>query len=108
TWPDDWRAKLAGDDKAFLKRLERFTDPAAVAKSYRELETKVSAPKVNAPPADASPEQVAAWRKDQGLPETPDAYISGLEMPDGVVFGDADQPVLQKFAATAHEMNIPP
>ena len=110
TWPDDWRTKLAGDDKAFLKTLERFTDPAALAKSYREATTKIAsgALKATAPPENATPEQIAAWRKDAGLPEAPEGYIEGLKLPNGAVFGEADASVLKSFAETAHQANIPP
>lgn len=109
TWPDDWRQKVAGDDKAFLKTLERFNDPSALAKSYREASAKLAqGVKPATPPADATPEQMAEWRKEAGLPENPDAYITGLELPNGMVFGEADTPVLKEFAETAHEANIPP
>ena len=39
---DDWRAKLSGGDAKELERLKRFTDEAAVWKSYRALEQKMS------------------------------------------------------------------
>ncbi len=83
--------KLARSDggrrQGFPHRLDRFDSPAAVAKSYRELEAKVSSGELKAPvkppAADAKPEEVAAWRKEQGLPETAQAYVEGLKLPNG-------------------------
>lgn len=108
-WPDDWRAKIAGDDKSALKTLESIADPAALYKSYNELRTKVSSGELRAAPkppaADATPEQVAAWRKDQNLPENADAFVAGLKLPDGVIPGEADKPLLANFAEAAFKNN---
>lgn len=96
---------MAGDDQKFLERLKRFDSPAAVAKSYRELEQKVSSGQLKPPPAalpaDATPEQVTAWRKEQGLPDNAEAFIQSLELPQGVVPGEADKPLLASFAEDA-------
>lgn len=106
SWPDDWRKKLAGDDEKALKRLERFADPGAVWKSYREAEAKLSAGQKSAPPAaDAPAEEVAAWRKANGLPEAPTGYFD--KMPDGLVIGDADKESLGKFAEAMHAKHVP-
>lgn len=106
TWPEDWRERLAGDDKAFAERLKRFNDPTAIARSYRELETRVSSGQLKAPPAplaeNATPEQVTAWRAEQGLPATAEAIMTGLALPDGVIPGEADRPLLANFAEAAY------
>lgn len=107
TWPEDWRVKLAGEDKGYLKTLERFTDPTALAKAYRELQTKVSSGQVKtALKADASPEEAATWRRENGIPEKADDYK--VELPDGIVFGEADKPVIDAFKTTAFEANMTP
>lgn len=107
TWPDDWRQKLAGEDKAYLKQLERFDSPAALAKSYKEAQAKIASGAVKTPLAkDATPEQVAAWRAENGVPEKPDGYEVKPE--GGFVFGDADKPVLDSFTAFAHGKNWSP
>lgn len=96
---------MAGDDKAFRARLDRFDSPAAVARSYRELEAKISSGELKAPskplPANATDEQKATWRKDNGLPESPEAIVTGLQLPNGVVPGEADKPLLENFAKAA-------
>lgn len=107
TWPDDWRTRLAGGDEKMAQRLGRFSDPAAMWTSYRALEQKLSERDVKKElPKGATPEQVAAWRKDNGIPEAPDGYKPDL--PDGVVLGEADKPLVDSFAKYAHESNMPP
>lgn len=110
-WPQDWRQKFAGDDQDALKQLDRFKSPLDLAKSYRELQKKLSSGDAKAkpngpPPKDAAPEQVAAWRKENGIPETPEGYK--VELPNGVVFGEADKPLLGSFTAHAHARNWSP
>jgi len=105
----DWRTRLAGDDKDALKRLARFPDEAALYKSYRALEQRLSSGELKKPLADnASPEDVAAWRRDHGLPESQEGYLDALQLPDGVVLGEADRPVVREFAAAALDGHVAP
>jgi hypothetical protein len=103
-FPDAWRHDMAAGDKAFLKTLDRFESPAALAKAYKELTSKLSAGElraVRAPAADATPEQVAAWRTAHGLPENAEGYVSGLSLGDGMLAGEANRPLLLSFAQAA-------
>lgn len=115
-WPEKWREEMAnavaaGDEKE-LKRLERMASPAEVYKAYRQLEAKVSSGELKAVPKplpkDATPEQVTAWRKEQGLPETADAIRGALALPEGVVPGEADKPLLDSFAKAAFDNHWTP
>lgn len=109
-WPDDWRDKFAESikpgDKAFRQRMERFTSPADVGKSWLALEAKQSAGELKRLPKDASPEEVQAWRKENGLPEKVEDYKP--ELPEGVVLGETDKTVLEGFQKFAFEQNLPP
>ncbi len=109
-WPDDWRGKLAGEDKKFLNTLERFASPSDLAKAYRELQVKVSSGQLKnaaTKPADgATPEELATWRKENGIPEKPEDYK--VELPNGVVLGEADKPAVTAFLEHAHARNLPP
>jgi len=106
-WREDWRDLMAGGDEKERKRLDRFRSPVDVYKSNRELEKKMSAGEIKAKLADnATPEQVTAWRKDNGIPETPDGYLEKL--PDGLVIGADDKPMLESFLADVHGQNAPP
>ena len=102
----DWRDAMAGDDKGFRERLNRFTEPAAFARSYRELEGKLSSGQyrpATAFPKDGTAEEQATWRKDMGVPENAEAYK--IELPDGMVAGEADKPALGRLATLAHSQN---
>jgi hypothetical protein len=105
---DTWRHDMAAGDKAFLKTLDRFENPAALAKAYKELTVKLSSGELRAtkPPADsATPDQIAAWRTDHGLPENAAAYVNGLSLPNGTLPGEPDQPMLASFAEQAMKGN---
>jgi hypothetical protein len=105
----DWRDKLAAGDDKFRKRLDRFTDETSFAKSFRELERKLSSGEYKRGlPEGATPEEIATWRKESGLPETPEGYVEKLALPNGLVLGEADKPIVADFAAAAHAGNIAP
>lgn len=106
-WREDWRDLMAGGDEKERKRLDRFRSPVDVYKSNRELEKKLSSGEVKAKLAgDATPEQIAAWRKDNGIPEKPDGYLEKL--PSGLVIGDDDKPMLEGYLAEVHGANASP
>ena len=108
-WPQDWRDKLAGEDKAFRKKLDRYTSPLDVGKAYRALETKLSGGEYRkGVPENATPEQMAEWRKEAGLPEKPEGYIEKLALPNGLVLGEADKPIVAELAKSALDGNVDP
>lgn len=107
--PPDWRAQMAGDDKEAAKRLARFSDPSQVFKSFRSLEQKISSGEFKKPLAEnATPEEKATWRKENGLPDKAEDYVTNLALPSGLVIGEAEKPVVSELAAVAHEGNIDP
>ena len=99
-WSDDWRSKMAGGDAKEAKRLERFASPKEVFKSYRAFETRLSSGELkSALPKDAKPEQLTAWRAENGIPED----IKGYEMPEGVKVEDPlDKQLVEKVLAGLH------
>lgn len=108
TWPEDWRQQIAGNDEKFLKRISRYNSPANIAKAFVELERKMSSGQYKKGlAADATPEEVAAWRKENGVPETPDGY-SFDDLGDGYVLGEDDKPAVDAFREFAHGANMPP
>lgn len=103
-FPESWRDHLAGGDKAFRKTLDRFESPTALAKAYKELTARLSSGDLKAtkpPPDTATPEQIAAWRAEQGLPQDAAAYVDGLQLGDGTVTGEAEKALLASFAEQA-------
>lgn len=98
---DKWREQLAGEDKDALKDLGKYTDPNALYKSLRDLQSKISKGELKAPPAplaeNATEEQKTEWRKANGLPDSVDAMVKGIELPKGVVIGEADKPLIDGY-----------
>lgn len=108
-WPDDWRQKMAGGDAKLLKQLETFTSPADVYKAHRALQQKLSSgeyKKATALPENATEEQLAEWRKENGIPEKPEDYDTSL--PDGLVIGEDDKPVVDEVLKAMHAAHAPP
>lgn len=107
TWPENWREEMAGDDAKELERLKRFASPNDVYKFARETENKLRSGKVKTTLAeDATPEQIAEYRKENGIPEKPEDYK--LSLPEGLIIGDEDQPYVDKILADAHAANADP
>lgn len=105
-WPADWRQKYSTDPK-ILKRLERYASPKAALDALFAAQAKISSGGLkSALKPDATPEELAAWREENGIPATPADYE--IELGDGMVFGEADKPVLDEFLAVAHEANLHP
>lgn len=104
--PDNWRQLMAGDNADLAKMLERFTSPQALASSYSDAAKKIREKQtVLTPPGkDATPEEVAAWRTANDIPESPDKYE--IKLPDNRTLGDADKPVLDAFLPVAHEVGL--
>ncbi len=76
----DWRAAIA--DPEVRRSAEKFTDPAALAKSYRELERKLGGA-VTPPGPEASDEERAAFDRRMGVPDEPAGYELRLpELPE--------------------------
>lgn len=106
-WPDNWRDLIAADDEGARKQLDRMTSPADIVKAWRSLEKMKGAGQLKASlPENASAEQLAQYRKENGIPETHDKY--DLTLPDGLVIGEHDKPVIDGFLKDMHTANAPP
>lgn len=104
-WPDDWRVKIAGDNEKMQKYLDRFNSPADIAKSGLDFREKISRGEYKRAVAAPTDDEVAMseWRAENGIPETADKY----SVPEGVIFGEGDQPVVNEFLKKMHEHNTP-
>lgn len=106
-WRDDWRETMAGDDAAFLRTLKRYTTPENFAKGFREQQKKLSAGQTaGGLPEDATPEEVAAYRKAAGIPDKPDGY--GFAFPEALAPTEADTEALTAFQEHMHAANVAP
>lgn len=109
---DKWREELAtGEDGKvnddLLKKLQRYKSPKDFGSAHWSAVAKVIDGAKHEPlPEGATPEQVTAWRKANGIPEAPDKY--DLALPDGLVIGEDDKPRLTGFLKAAHDANASP
>lgn len=105
TWPEDWRDQMANGDEKVRKQLDRFASPKDVTNAWRAMQTKLSSGELKSTlPKDAKPEDVAKWRAENGIPEKHTDY----KMPEGVVVGDADKPLIDLFLQEMHGKNASP
>lgn len=106
-WPDDWQNKLAGGDEKLLKKLQRYASPKAMADALVAAQARISSGELKPVLSkDAKPEEVAAWRKENGIPETPEKY--DLKFDSGLVIGDDDKPIIDGYLKAAHDRNMTP
>lgn len=103
-WPDDWQTRLAGDDKDAAKQLGRYASPEEIWKKARSLEKRLSSGEYKAVlPKDAKPEELSAWRKDNGIPDKPESYdLKDLKIPA------SDKDLIAGFLKSAHDSNMTP
>lgn len=103
-WPTDWQKRLAKDDEKELKQLGRYASPEAIWEKARALEKRLSSGELKSKlPDNAKPEEIAQWRKDNGIPEAPEKYdLTGVDI------SETDKPVIDEFLKTAFAANMTP
>ena len=99
----DWQSKLPDDLKADPS-LTMIGDLPTLAKNYLATKALVGT-KLQMPGEGATPEQLAAWRKTVGAPETPDAY--GDLRPEVIPAEMWDAASEGKLKAIAHKHHLP-
>lgn len=104
---DGWLDRLPGELDPAKQTLAKYRGLPELAKSHFELQQllgkKSSA--VNIPGEKSTPEEVAAFRKAVGVPETADGYnLKPEKLPDGVTWDDATG---KAYAEIAHKHHIP-
>lgn len=116
-WPEDWKERYvdkltdkAGkvlDDAAkekMMKRMARYASPRAAMDAMINAQNKISAGgMVKIPGKDATPEELAQYRKEIGVPEEAKGY--DLTLGEGMVIGDEDKDMVNGFLETAHAGN---
>lgn len=101
---EDWRMRVSGGDAKFYKELQKYASETDLGKKMQDMRKQIS----KMPPSlseGASEEEIAAYRKKVGLPETPDGYEKGFKLPEGTVIGEADKPLIGDFLTVAHSKN---
>lgn len=97
---------MAGGDAKKLESLKRYASPQAVLDAHMQLRGRMDSGELKGPfPKDGKPEVQAAWRKANSVPEAPEAY--DITMPDGLVVGEEDLPIVNEVRKAMHEVNAP-
>jgi hypothetical protein len=106
SWGEDWRQKIAGDDEKWMKQLDRYSTPQAMAEALRNAQEKIRSGQAKSLPDNPTDEQMAEWREQQGIPESFDKY--DLKLEDGLIIGDDDKPMVDAFLEAMHGKNATP
>lgn len=102
--PEQWRELFSGGDDKALARLKRYSSPQNVVKALLAAEQKIRSGEYKRTLGeDATDEEKAAWRKENGIPDKPEDY----KIPDveGRKWEDADKPVIDTFLKELHGAN---
>jgi hypothetical protein len=103
----DFRSLADPADEKATKLLGRFTDGKTFLKTFIEAQDKIRSGEIAKPlAADATPEQVKAWREANGIPADAKGYFEKL--PDGLKIADDDKPTFEKLGARMHALNVSP
>lgn len=110
SWPDDWRERLAGNDETALKQLKRFNDISGLWKKLVNQDKVIRETRKTPgrPGKDATPEDIAEYRKASNVPETAEGYFDVLNLADNKLLGDNDRPIFDDFAKAMHAVHAPP
>jgi hypothetical protein len=105
-----WHAALKLDpekDKELVAFASRFKSPDAMARAAYDLRKQVSSGALKRGlPENATQADLAAWRKDNGIPEAPAGYMEAL--PATMTLSEADKAAFTDFASVMHTQNAPP
>src|SRR5258706_2296567 len=92
TWPEDWRDQLVGNDEKLLKRMQRYASPRDVANALIAAQNRISSGELrSALKANATPEEAAAWRAQDSIPQAPEK--NDPKMPNDIGFVEEDKPL---------------
>lgn len=102
----DGKLDQAAHDK-LLSRLKRFSSIDDALESFFNADKKIADGTYKKPLGDkATAEEIAEYRKANGIPETPEKYLENL--PNGLVIGDDDKPIMEGFVKALHGVNADP
>lgn len=108
TFETDWQNKLPDEFASTRESLSKFKNVNDLIKAYDSANKLVGRKGVILPEANSSPEEVAAYRKAMGVPESPDGYAKETmpdAIPEGIQWSDE---IAKSYFEVAHKHNIPP
>src|SRR3990167_9237752 len=111
-WPENWPDVMAGGDAKLAAQYRRYHSPAAIGKAFVSLRQRMDSGELARARPEGDPDDPAVkqalteWRATAGIPEKPDGYLD--KVPDGIVFGENDKPMLDGFLKDMHAKDVPP
>src|SRR3990167_3325167 len=111
-WPENWPDVMAGGDAKLAAQYRRYHSPAAIGKAFVSLRQRMDSGELARARPEGDPDDPAVkqalteWRATAGIPEKPDGYLD--KVPDGIVFGENDKPMLDGFLKDMHSKDVPP
>lgn len=108
-FPENWRTQMFGEDPKVQEWAKRLTDPASAGKMLLAAQQRIRSGeyKRSAPKSD-SPEDMKAWRDENGIPETFEEYP--FPMPGDITvdkLDDAGKARVNHFREGFHKLNLP-
>lgn len=105
TLADGWTNHLPDDAVPYKESLARYKTVPDMAKALAHANALVGR-KLGVPNEKSTPEEVAAYRKALGVPESLEEYdFAPAEIPEGFTW---DKEAMKPFAEVAHKHHIPP
>jgi hypothetical protein len=107
TFSDGWTQRLPDDLGEARAGFGKYKNVAELAKGLHNANRMIGQRGVIVPTQDSPPEDVAAFRKALGVPETTEGYkdIKPEQLPAGVEWNDD---LARPYIEIAHKHNIPP
>jgi hypothetical protein len=105
TLSEGWTNHLPDDAVPYKETLEKYKTVPDMAKALANANALIGK-KLGVPSERSTPEEVSAYRRALGVPESFDDYdFTPAEAPDGFSW---DKAAMRPFAEAAHKHNIPP
>ena len=105
TFADGWTNNLPEDSAAYKDTLSKYKSVPDMAKALANANALIGK-KLGVPNEKSSPEEVAAFRRSLGVPDSIDEYKFAPDaLPEGMTWDDNN---VKNYAEIAHKHNIPP
>jgi len=105
TFGDKWLDALPDDAKDYKDTLSKYKSVPDMAKALANANALIGK-KLGVPNEKSSPEEVAAFRRAMGIPETLEEYkFAPDSLPEGMTWSDD---MAKPYAEIAHKHGIPP
>ena len=105
TFGEGWTNNLPEDSAAYKDTLSKYKSVPDMAKALANANALIGK-KLGVPNEKSSPEEVAAFRRAMGVPESLDEYKLAPEtLPEGMTWNDD---MAKPYAEIAHKHGIPP